>query len=183
MAAALIAGQEPVGVALQFQRADGLLKKLEAAGQRIGRAQQRLQRMVLNANALFARQPIDLERHEGACFGDAVDGDVDPGRAFVNTGAVHIERRIEGVAVLRRHPFDVGRAGRSLSRRVRKKSVSQLNMGRSLDWFSAQASIPRASKGDCLFTRWPNLPSVGARLVAPTRHYGARHIAICRARR
>ena len=89
-----IAGEEPVGVAVQLKRADGLLEEFKAAGQRIGMAEQRFQRVILDADAFFADETIDRQRHEGAGFGDAIDGDINPGRAFVDAGAVDIQRRI-----------------------------------------------------------------------------------------
>ena len=92
-AAPLIADQQPIGVAMQFQRAESLLEEFEAAGQRIGVGEQPFQRVIVDADALFSLQPIDLERLDGASFGDAVDGDVDPGRLLIDAGGLRVQGR------------------------------------------------------------------------------------------
>ena len=106
--AAPVAGQEPVGVALQLQRADGLLEQFKAAGQRIGLAQQLLERMVVDADTAFALQPEDAQRDKGGRFGDAVDGDVDPGRLLVDAARAQVDGRAKLVAVVSRDRFNVG---------------------------------------------------------------------------
>ena len=100
-ASCCVAGQEPVGVAMQFQRAQGLLKKLEAAGQWIGLAEQLLQRVVGDADAPLGVQAKDSQRHQSAGFDDAVDGDVDPGRLLVDADGIHLDGRTELVAAMR----------------------------------------------------------------------------------
>ena len=55
-----VARQEPVGVAVQLERAEGLLEEFKAAGQRVGIGEQLLQRMIGDADALFPRQSIDV---------------------------------------------------------------------------------------------------------------------------
>ncbi len=153
---ASVAGEEPVGVAMQLKRADRLLEEFKAAGQRIGLAEQRFQRVVFDADAFFAFEAINFQRHEGAGFGDAVDGDVDPGRASVNAGALDIRRRIEREAVVRRHAFDMGGARAQAIAAIAEKVGEPVEHGSLLCLVCAQASRARGAKGDYRFTRTQN---------------------------
>jgi len=119
--AASIASQEPVSVAVQLQRADSLLQQLEAAGQRIGPAEQLLQRVIGDADALFALQPEDAQGHQRARFHDAVDGDVDPGRLLVDTVGVDLDGRAELEAAARRDRLEVRGARTQLSAAIAEK--------------------------------------------------------------
>ena len=130
---------------MQLKRAQGLLEEFEAAGQRVGIGQQLLQRVVGDADAPLALQAIHLQRHERARFGDAIDGDIDPGRLLVDAGRMQVQRRTQLMAVVRRQAFDVGARLRSL-RRPPKILPSQLNTGRSFDPFWRRLTCGRRQR-------------------------------------
>ena len=64
----------------QFEDSGGLLEEFKAAEIGIGRIQQPFQRMTLNLDFAFALQPHHAQRNQCHRLGDAVDGDVYPGR-------------------------------------------------------------------------------------------------------